>query len=76
MTSSAIHACHVGAPARARCRLIASHCMSSMGLVCLQDYELPPGEQPPLLVKIHGGPTSAAGSSFSLGIQYWTSRGA
>ncbi|KAK9844215.1 hypothetical protein WJX81_008232 [Elliptochloris bilobata] len=40
-----------------------------------QDYELPPGEQPPLLVKIHGGPTSAAGSSFSLGIQYWTSRG-
>jgi hypothetical protein len=41
-----------------------------------QDFKLPPGETAPLLVKIHGGPTSAAGSSFSLGIQYWTSRGA
>lgn len=59
-----------------RCTVIAGHCISRVGLVCRQDYELPPGEQPPLLVKIHGGPTSAAGSSFSLGIQYWTSRGA
>ncbi len=40
-----------------------------------QDFKLPPGETAPLLVKIHGGPTAAAGSSFSLGIQYWTSRG-
>jgi len=39
------------------------------------DYEGPPDEKPPLLVKCHGGPTAAASSAFSLGIQYWTSRG-
>lgn len=33
------------------------------------------GEAPPLLVKCHGGPTGGASSLFSLGIQYWTSRG-
>lgn len=32
-------------------------------------------EAPPLLVKIHGGPTAAASTAFSLGIQFWTSRG-
>lgn len=31
--------------------------------------------KPPLVVKCHGGPTGAASSSLSLGIQYWTSRG-
>ena len=40
-----------------------------------RDYEGPPGEQPPLVVHSHGGPTSAAGSSFDLEYQYWTSRG-
>uniref|UniRef100_A0A7S4A9D8 Peptidase S9 prolyl oligopeptidase catalytic domain-containing protein n=1 Tax=Pseudo-nitzschia australis TaxID=44445 RepID=A0A7S4A9D8_9STRA len=30
---------------------------------------------PPLLVKAHGGPTGATGTSFNAGIQYWTSRG-
>ena len=40
-----------------------------------QDFRLPPGEKPPLLIKIHGGPTSQASTAFSLGIQYWTSRG-
>ena len=35
----------------------------------------PADEKPPLLVAIHGGPTSAAGSSFKLSVQYWTSRG-
>jgi dipeptidyl aminopeptidase/acylaminoacyl peptidase len=30
---------------------------------------------PPLWVHSHGGPTSAAGASLSLSIQYWTSRG-
>ena len=35
----------------------------------------PPAERPPLVVKSHGGPTAAAGSTLSLGIQYWTSRG-
>ena len=35
----------------------------------------PEGERPPLLVLIHGGPTSAARPILQLGIQYWTSRG-
>ena len=39
------------------------------------DFEAPPGEKPPLLVKSHGGPTAAAQQSLSLSIQYWTSRG-
>ena len=40
-----------------------------------RDYCAPEGELPPLLVESHGGPTSAATTSMSLGIQYWTSRG-
>src|SRR5256714_12374158 len=32
-------------------------------------------ERPPLLVKSHGGPTSATVALLMLGIQYWTSRG-
>jgi dipeptidyl aminopeptidase/acylaminoacyl peptidase len=39
------------------------------------DFAAPDGEKPPLLVKCHGGPTSAASSGLNLGIQYWTSRG-
>ena len=39
------------------------------------DYTAPDGEKPPLIVKSHGGPTAATSSSFSLRIQYWTSRG-
>ncbi len=39
------------------------------------DYRAPAGEQPPLLVEIHGGPTAAATTALNLGIQYWTSRG-
>ena len=39
------------------------------------DYRAPGGERPPLLVKSHGGPTSAAATALSLTIQYWTSRG-
>jgi dipeptidyl aminopeptidase/acylaminoacyl peptidase len=35
----------------------------------------PTGERPPLLVVIHGGPTSAAVPVLNLGVQYWTSRG-
>ena len=31
--------------------------------------------KPPLLVKIHGGPTGATGSSLNQSIQYWTTRG-
>ncbi len=40
-----------------------------------QDYMVPEGEKPPLLVKSHGGPTAATSTSLSLSIQYWTSRG-
>jgi dipeptidyl aminopeptidase/acylaminoacyl peptidase len=39
------------------------------------DYTPVAQELPPLLVKCHGGPTSAASSALNLGIQYWTSRG-
>ncbi|MFN8656972.1 MAG: S9 family peptidase [Candidatus Obscuribacterales bacterium] len=40
-----------------------------------KDFSAPAGELPPLIVKSHGGPTSATSSTLSLGIQYWTSRG-
>lgn len=40
-----------------------------------KNYTGLPGELPPLRVIIHGGPTGLATSSFSLSIQYWTSRG-
>lgn len=41
------------------------------------DYPIPNNstELPPLLVRTHGGPTSATTSAFNLRIQYWTSRG-
>jgi dipeptidyl aminopeptidase/acylaminoacyl peptidase len=35
----------------------------------------PKGALPPLLVMIHGGPTSVARPTFSLARQFWTSRG-
>lgn len=40
-----------------------------------KDYTAPPSEKPPLIVIIHGGPTSQTVAAFSLSIQYWTSRG-
>ena len=40
-----------------------------------RDYAAPRSTRPPLIVKSHGGPTSAATSALTLGIQYWTSRG-
>jgi len=33
------------------------------------------GEKPPLVVKVHGGPTSHSKAELSMGVQYWTSRG-
>ncbi len=39
------------------------------------DFQGPAKDKPPLLVKSHGGPTSAAVASLQLSIQYWTSRG-
>ncbi len=40
-----------------------------------KDYAAPVNELPPLLVMIHGGPTSSTSATLRLGIQYWTSRG-
>lgn len=37
--------------------------------------DTPDGELPPLLIRIHGGPTAMARSEFSTSIQFWTSRG-
>jgi len=39
------------------------------------DYDAPPDRRPPLLVLSHGGPTGFANGAFSLGYQFWTSRG-
>lgn len=35
----------------------------------------PDGERPPLLVLVHGGPTSAVTGGYNPGIQFWTTRG-
>lgn len=40
-----------------------------------QDFAAAPAEKPLLLVKSHGGPTSATVAVLMLSIQYWTSRG-
>ena len=42
---------------------------------CNQDFVAPAGEEPPLIVISHGGPTSAAKPTYDLQIQYWTTRG-
>jgi dipeptidyl aminopeptidase/acylaminoacyl peptidase len=39
------------------------------------DFEAPNGERAPLIVESHGGPTGNASPIFSLGVQFWTSRG-
>jgi len=38
-------------------------------------WQAPASERPPLLVKSHGGPTTATESALNLSIQFWTSRG-
>jgi dipeptidyl aminopeptidase/acylaminoacyl peptidase len=40
-----------------------------------RDFAAPPGELPPLIVRAHGGPTSAFSSALDWSLQYWTSRG-
>jgi dipeptidyl aminopeptidase/acylaminoacyl peptidase len=39
------------------------------------DFAASAGELPPLIVRAHGGPTSAFSSALDWSIQYWTSRG-
>ncbi len=39
------------------------------------DYEAPVGEKPPLIVHVHGGPTSSGAPNYPFEYQYWTSRG-
>ncbi len=39
------------------------------------DAQAPAGSKPPLIVKSHGGPTSAAEHVYDTGVQFWTSRG-
>ena len=39
------------------------------------DAQAPAGARPPLIVKSHGGPTSAAEHVYDPGVQFWTSRG-
>ncbi len=39
------------------------------------DVQAPPGELPPLLVTLHGGPTACAIPGLSAGRTFWTSRG-
>jgi dipeptidyl aminopeptidase/acylaminoacyl peptidase len=39
------------------------------------EFEAPDGERPPLIVRVHGGPTAAAAPLLEAGIQFWTSRG-
>lgn len=38
-------------------------------------HQLQDGQRPPLIVRTHGGPTSAASTAYNSGVQFWTSRG-
>jgi dipeptidyl aminopeptidase/acylaminoacyl peptidase len=38
-------------------------------------YQAPPDDKPPLLVMVHGGPTSRCDSALNYQRQYWTGRG-
>jgi dipeptidyl aminopeptidase/acylaminoacyl peptidase len=38
-------------------------------------FTAPAGEKPPLVVKVHGGPTSHSRDELSLAVQFWTTRG-
>jgi dipeptidyl aminopeptidase/acylaminoacyl peptidase len=40
-----------------------------------RDFGAPVDELPPLIVRSHGGPTSAFSSALDWSVQYWTSRG-
>lgn len=38
-------------------------------------FAAPADERPPLVVKVHGGPTGGVASTLDLGTQFWTTRG-
>lgn len=40
-----------------------------------RDFRAPDGDAPPLIVRSHGGPTSAFSAALDWGVQFWTSRG-
>ncbi len=40
-----------------------------------KDYSAPKDSKPPLIVRVHGGPTSQSPPMISLATSYWTSRG-
>ncbi len=42
---------------------------------CNPEFAGPEGAKPPLIVKIHGGPTGQSSANLQLAIQFWTSRG-
>jgi len=39
------------------------------------EYSAPAGELPPLIVYVHGGPTSAVSNALDISDQFWTTRG-
>ena len=39
------------------------------------DVSAPVGTAPPLIVKVHGGPTSVSSPTYNTGLLYWSSRG-
>ncbi len=41
----------------------------------LPGCSVPAGQAPPLVVLLHGGPTSHSKPAFNVGVQFWTSRG-
>ncbi len=40
-----------------------------------KDFQGPPDAAPPLIIFVHGGPTSATSAVWNAKVQYWTSRG-
>lgn len=42
---------------------------------CNPEYHLPDGQLPPLIVNVHGGPTTANPAGLNPRFQFWTSRG-
>ena len=62
----ATHAAPDGQPRRSHAWFYPPH---------LPGQAVPQGERPPLIVMLHGGPTSHSTPAFKPGVQFWTSRG-